>query len=240
MKVLVSPTDSELASEIGDDAILSSLPETKGADVLIYTPLGLYGLQRKRVPEDFVASVNDGRMSRETSLLRDNCDFKRLICEGSFRYRSDGTLIVGRKFPGVYTRERIRGMLFDIWHVKGIPYDYTEDMKDTVRYIRYIIKYFSAQHHDSLFVRPSTKSKWVTPTSSEKDLWLLQGFDGIGPGLADAIIKQFNGRVPLQWTCTLEELKRIPRLGKMADEIYYRLQPPKKETLLDKINKLKR
>lgn len=259
MKALVSPTDSELAYALGNDALISSIPEQKGADVLIYTDPGLFGIQRKVIPGDFVSSVNDGRLSRETTLLQATCRFRLLLCEGRFRYYPDGTLVMGDKVPGKYNFARIQGMLFSVRYVKTIDIDYTDDLDGTVKYIRYVMSYFAENKHLSLYTRPSAPSDWFKPSTSEIHSWILQSFDGIGPVLADHIVKHL-GRMPIKWDCTLEELYKVPRLPrKKAEEIWNTLnktersqeilknfslqhskQEQPQETLLDKLRRLQK
>lgn len=214
MKVLVSPTDSELARVLGYSAIISSLPEEKGADVLVYTKQGLFGVQRKKLPHDFILSIEDGRLARETSLLSKSCKFALLICEGKFRYYPDERLALIPGKPSRYTRGQIHGMLYDIKYVKGVDYDYTEDIEHTARYIKFLADFMDKEKHLGLYTRPGAKGKWIIPTSRDIDLWLLQGFPGIGPTIAESIIKTCGGRIPLRWACSYSELLSAPGLGR--------------------------
>jgi Fanconi anemia group M protein len=242
MNALVSPTDRDIMEQLGDIAISSQIPEQNGADILLYTSQGMFGIQRKRFPEDFVSSMNDGRLARETSMLKEHCKFRLLIIEGIPKYYPDGNLVKPRSMPGHYTRKRIRGTIYNIRYVKGIDIDYTESLKDTVDYIKELIEFFTDTKHLGLYVRPSAPSTWIVPSSDETLLWVLQGFSGVGPQLAENIIKHF-GDIPIKWTCTLEDLKKVPRLGnKVAEEIYKQLgskidNTKNGETSADKINR---
>lgn len=249
MKALISPTDGELAVELGDDAITSSVPEQKGADVLLYTPVGVWGMQRKKVPGDFISSVNDGRLSHETTLMAANCQYRVLVCEGQFRYYPDGTLAISDKVPGHYNYGRIQGIRFSIKYVKGVEIEDTDDIKGTARFVQYAMKYFSETKHLSLYTRPRCPRDWYIPSTSEIQSWILQSWDGIGPVTADHIIKHL-GRMPLKWDCTKEELMAVPRLSrKKAEEIWNTLNEvstghvpttAKGQSLLDRINQIKR
>jgi ERCC4-type nuclease len=213
-KFLISPSEKALAQKLKDDAIVSTLPEEKGADILIPSSAGLYGAQRKEVPHDFILSVTDGRMTRATSLLPKDCKFAELLCEGRFRYWPDGRLIMpGRREPSRWTRKQIRGILFDIKYVKGITVEYTEDIDDTVNYLRWIQDSLSRGKHLGLYKRPHAEGAWYVPTCKDIWSWLLQSFPGVGPSTADAIISHF-GTIPLRWTCTQAELERVPRLSR--------------------------
>lgn len=214
---LISPSEVKLAEKLKGSVIISSLPEEKGADILIYTKQGVVGIQRKEVPNDFLQSINDGRIARETSLLPKNCKFCLLLLEGHFKYWPDGRVAIGRKEPSRFTRAQIHGILFDIKYVKGVDYDYTDDLDDTLAYIKTVAQLMDREKHFGLYSRPGgQKGTWIIPTAKETHSWVLQGFEGIGPALADSIIGHF-GQIPLAWTCSLEELMKVPKLsGKRA------------------------
>lgn len=218
MKALLSPTETELSKVLGDSAITSSLPEERGADVLLYTTHGVFGIQRKAVPHDFISSIEDGRMARSTTLLQSSCPFRLLLCEGRFRYYPDGRLDLGPRVPTHYTVKHIRGMLFDIRFVKNVEVDFTDDIRDTAHYIRALVEFFGKEKHLGLYRRPGAKGTWGAPTPEDIDLWLLQSFQGIGVTLAGNIVERFGGKVPLQWSCSLEELRSVPGLGKKRAE----------------------
>lgn len=228
VKVLLSPSEVALAKKLKDGAIVSPLPEEKGADILVYTNQGLIGLQRKEVPNDFISSFTDGRMARATSLLVESCKFTRIIAEGGkFKYWPDGRLVTGKidpktrkPEPSKFTRSHIRGMIFDIEFIKGIVIDWTDDLDDTVSYIKALPEFVNRNKHLGLYTRPSAHGTWYVPTAKDIHLWLLQSFPGVGPAIADKIVEQFGG-VPLSWTCTLEELMSVPRLRpERAREMY--------------------
>lgn len=219
--VLLSPSERELSHILGKNAITSTVPEEKGADALLYTQYGLFGIQRKAVPHDFISSIQDGRMARLTSLLKDTCQFRLLLCEGRFRYYPDGKLDLGPRVPTRYTYRHVRGMLFDIRYVKGIEIDHTDDVHDTADYILTLAEFFGKKKHLGLYTRPSAKGAWGVPGPHDLGLWLLQSFPGIGPTIADSIIEQFGGELPLRWNCTLDELCATPKLGvKRAHEMW--------------------
>jgi ERCC4-type nuclease len=208
---LISPTENELAKLLGDKAIVSPLPEERGADILIYTSQGTVGIQRKAVPCDFISSVEDGRLARCTSLLSKSVKFPLLLCEGRFKYFPDGHLLIRPRVPSRYTRSSIKSLLMDIKFIKGVDYDFTEDTHDTVHYMKVLTDFIEKEKHFGLYARPSAQGVWIIPTAKEEELWILQGFSGIGPATAEKVIKHF-GRIPLEWTCTLEELCRVDGL----------------------------
>lgn len=219
--VLLSPSERELSHILGGNAVTSPIPEEKGADALLYTKHGLFGIQRKAVPHDFISSIQDGRMARSTTLLKELCQFRLLLCEGRFRFYPDGKLDMGLRVPTRYTYRHVRGMLFDIRYVKNVEVDWTEDVHDTADYILTLAEFFSKEKHLGLYTRPSVKGVWGVPTKHDLGLWLLQSFSGIGPTIADNIIEHFGGRIPLRWSCAARELAQVRGLGrKRAEEMW--------------------
>jgi len=247
-RALLSPTEHKLADKFKSEAIVSSLPEKKGADILVYTRQGLIGLQRKEVPNDFLSSFTDGRMAQATALMVKSCKFHRIIAEGRFRYWPDGRVVTGqidlktrKPLPSRFTRSHVRGMIFDLEFVRGVTVDWTDDLDDTVAYIRALPGFIEKEKHLGLYTRPSAQGTWIAPSANDIQLWLLQSFPGIGPTTADKIVQKFGG-VPLRWTCTLEELMSIPRLSKeRAKEMFSSLSGPKQPTgLADRIESIRR
>jgi len=57
-------------------------------------------------------------------------------------------------------------------------------------------------------------SPWGKPGNAEYARHLLMGLPGVGVELADRILKEF-GNIPWQWTCTMEDLMRVPGMGKV-------------------------
>lgn len=201
---------------MADDAIISSIPEEKGADILIYSIEGLLGIQRKEVPHDFLSSVIDGRMARETSLLAECCQFRVVLGEGAFRYFPDGSVATGVP-KGVkafqrFTESSIRKIIFDIKLIKGVDVDFTKDLADTIKYIKTAHEYLTGTKHVGLFQRPKAQGAWGSPTSRELHSWILQGFPGVGPGLADAILRHFK-RMPIRWDCSYNDLLKVSKIG---------------------------
>ncbi len=197
--------------------MVSSIPESKGADILLYTESGLAGIQRKEVPSDFISSFTNGRMVRTLALMKEGCVFTRILCEGHFKYYPDTSVDMGRYKGGKpikarFNKKHVKGMINDIQLVHGVIVDWSDDLADTVLYLRSLRGFLATSKHMGLYTRPNAKGLWNVPTSKDVELWILQSFPGIGPVTADAIIQHFGGEVPLKWTCTFEELCRVQNI----------------------------
>jgi len=223
--VVLSPSDEELYAKMKSWAITSLITEQKGADILIFSKNGICGIQRKSVPTDLILSLQDGRLSRETTLLRDSCAVAFLVPEGRMRYYPDGTVVSNtKKVTYRWTKRSIRKALWEISTVKGVIIQPTEDLDDTVEFIRDMVDFMNADNHLLTFKRPGCPAQWGTPTMDEMTLWILQGFPGIGVGLARKVMESF-GSVPLAWMCDLEDLKKVPGIGRNRAEKLWNMLP---------------
>jgi ERCC4-type nuclease len=222
--LLVSPTDRDLLTLLGDVAMSHSLPEQHGADVLIVAAeQGKMAIQRKAFPDDLLASLDDGRLARELALLsRTECPV--LIVEGRPHWTADGHLMAS--WASRWTRQQLRNLIRSVWLTHGVMVEYTDDINDTADSVVELDKWFRKKVHRSLLTRPKQAARDSWGTSSLEDVmkFLLQGFPGIGTVLADAILERFR-RVPLSWNCTLDELKSVPGIGnRRAKELWELLQ----------------
>jgi len=222
--ILVSPTEHDLLPVLGGKAMSHSLPEQHGADVLIVAAgQGKMAIQRKAFPDDLLASLDDGRLARELALLsRTECPV--LIVEGRPQWTADGHLMAS--WASRWTRQQLRNLLRSVWLTHGVMVEHTDDINDTADSVIELDKWFRKKVHRSLLARPkqAARDSWGTRREDDVMKFLLQGFPGIGTVLADAILERF-GRVPLSWSCNLDELRSVPGIGeKRAKELWELLQ----------------
>lgn len=188
------------------------LPERRGVDVC-WRALGCWwGVQRKQI-DDLVSSLKDGRLQREVAqMTADNgVSMPHLIVEGQIRFTSEGVLIRdgwGQDF----TRRQWRGLMWSLQQA-GISITYATTQRETVEIIADLYAWSQKERHGSLRSRPGPEvGEWGTRGSRAWQRHLLQGFDGIGPEIADAIVEHFGG-VPLQWTADVVEMLAVKGLG---------------------------
>lgn len=204
--LLISPAEPKLIKELG---IVHSLPETYGADILFSSENGLCGIQRKEFPNDFLASLYDGRLEREVAQLQ-RCDyFRALVFEGKPRWLTNGQLDNNYR---AFSKSQLLSLQHSLW-LQGIFTVWTTDVMDTVDYIYGLVKWAGRTKHLSLLKRPNPQGIWGTASAEDWSRHLLQSFQGVGPELAQRIVQKFNGP-PLQWTVTEKELMQVEGLGK--------------------------
>lgn len=210
---LVSPGEKKFL-ELSPNSIPSSQPEEVGADILAYTSRGKLGVQRKHVPDDFIASFEDGRLSKELPALRESVTFPVLLLEGDFIYNKMDLLMVGGR-ESRYTKTQVRNILRSIRYVQGIDVERSADIEDTVAVVNELVGWIEAEKHDSLYSRPSIRSEWGVASRVERQLHFLQGFPGVGVNTARKILDRFGslGRV-VKLVPTDAELMEVDGLGK--------------------------
>ena len=215
--ILVSPSEpAELREALS--AVSSPLCEEKGADILAPTSKGLLGIQRKEIPSDFLASLEDGRLTRELPPLSKGVDFPILLLEGIFIYDTDDCLRVGGR-PTRYNRLGIKRLLRSVFYSHGIYVEHSGSLSETFTVVKELIDYFS-HDHISLFTRPKLQGLWGKPIPSEQISYFYQGVPGVGVVLAQSLTKIFSKPADLV-IASLDDLKAIPQVGKQrAARIY--------------------
>lgn len=199
----ISPTEPSAIKLLGT---VSSLPERYGADVLLLTPLGTVGVQRKECT-DLVKSVHDGRLAKEVAQLQ-ALSIAILIVEGKWRWTVDGQSLTARG----WSRASHRGLMLSL-QSSGLWVEYTDGLDDTIAFISQLEKWATKPRHVSTRTRPNPSSSWGKAGSRDWGVHLLQSFDGIGADIAGRIYDEFGG-VPLRWSVTAEDLLTVPGIGK--------------------------
>ena len=222
MAFLVAPTEpNELKDSL--DAIVSSICEERGADILTYlknseNKVITVGWQRKTV-SDFVASLIDGRLNKEI-LLMQQVSFPVLIIEGTMHFSNEGYLYRNDGKLTKFSKQQLRNLERSCKYAFNVQIEYTSSIEDTADAIREMMVWLRKDKHDSLRRRLPLQSDWGVSSQTEQQLFFLQGIPKIGSQLAENIIEHF-GDIPMQWNCTEEDLREVNKIGKKkAREIY--------------------
>ena len=207
--MLVSPAEPPALRALGE---VSSLPETLGADFVLFTANGLLLVQRKRV-DDLVASVHDGRYQREMGQLCSAEAYARVVCiEGDWRFDQTGKSLAIRY--STWTRKSWHGIEMSTQHL-GIHMVRTDSLTDTAEWLGQAEAWYGKAEHLSLAIRPKVPAGvWDDP---ERHFWLrvLQSFDGISAKTAGAIYDKAkeDGVELLGWQVDRAWLLSVPGVG---------------------------
>lgn len=215
--IWVAPTEPPALKAIATR--VSLLPERFGVDVFAIPPTTrrYFGIQRKDT-RDLIASITDGRLAKEVTQMA-RLPVAILVIEGRFKWTSDGHL--ADAYASRFTRTQLRRYLAGI-HAAGIWVDRTDTLTDTIDAVHDYMGYFDKSQHLSLHRRPGPEGSgiWGKPSSRDWQLHLLQGFEGVGPTTAAAILDEFGG-VPLQWSVTKKKLAGVKGVGKKRVEMLW-------------------
>lgn len=225
MAFLVSTSEHDIVA-LGY-GIPSTLPEEYGADILILSPRGMCGIQRKRFPEDLFASLNDGRLARELALMN-ALEWRVLVPEGRPKFDPSGHLL--SEGNSRWTKASIRNLMRSMKIQHGVDVEWSDDIEDTVEIAHEFEDYLSKTTHRSLLTRPKsnkTQDEWGMFNQRDWARFFLQGLPGVGSTLAESIadycIKKYGKAVPLSLDLLPEELMEIPGIGKKRAKMFYDL-----------------
>jgi Fanconi anemia group M protein len=201
----VSPTEPIPFSKLGET---SSLPERHGVDFFWVANGITWGIQRKRFPDDFLASLSDGRLAKELAQMQ-SLDRPMIVLEGLGTWTNDGYLL-DQKFHA----SQLYGWMLSCFFEKQIPVFQVRSERDALFFIDRVEAWSLRKSHHSLSRRPKPKGNmWGQKENKDWGIHLLQSFEGIGPSAAQAIYEHF-GHIPLQWTVTEKDLMEIEGIGK--------------------------
>jgi ERCC4-type nuclease len=203
--MLVAPSEPLQFKHLGKS---SPQPEHFGVDFLWWVghERRFAGCQRKEV-SDFSASVRDGRLAKELAQWEPLCQVL-VVIEGTIEVHGNEVII------NDWTHMSVKQWQALIWKMQdvGAKVTGTVNQADTAEIITMFQTWTKKVAHSSLSARAGVNSTWGKPTSREFALHLLQGFEGVGKGLAERVYDHF-GRVPLSWDVGVEGLMEVPGIG---------------------------
>lgn len=212
MKLYVSPAERPPITELGPT---SAMTEEFGADIVLLTDTGIIGIQRKQFPGDFLSSFRDGRLSSSLTKLS-KLPRRILLLEGVARWDFNGLLEGDARDRGfsTFSLAQLRGITWSAFSELGVETHWTSSPADTVQYVKDLQRWAEKGRHDTVLRRPNqVRPEWVRNWSArDSQRWVLQGFDGVGPEMANKILDHF-GYMPLEWTATEAELAQVPGIG---------------------------
>ena len=214
--LLLSPTEGKLVNLL-PAPVVSSLPEQYGSDIMALLLGKRLSIQRKEI-SDFLASVVDGRLTRESAQIC-AADYRVLIIEGPIISDLEGHFLIdGRRQH--QTLKGMRNIIRSFVLKTGAIIEYTQDIHETVRCILELVDYFGRSEHLSLYHRPSPSWEWQIPSQEELHLWILQGLPDIKVSRGRLLLKSFGSPVNV-FNATQEEIAEVRGIGaKLAKGIY--------------------
>jgi DNA excision repair protein ERCC-4 len=197
---------------IGVDIMVHPKPEDHGVDFLWRTRGAWHGVQRKEF-SDLLASMHDGRLSKEIGQMRAGVALPLIVVEREPRFTSEGVLIDGGWSGRPFTYGAWIGLQASL-ATEGVGVIMAADLNATARVVVALHGWSMKPSHNTGTARPgpASTSKWGTPTSREWGIHLLQSFPGVGAETAGAIFDHF-GRVPMSWDVDEDALRGVAGVG---------------------------
>jgi len=161
---------------------------------------GVVTVERKTAG-DFIVSIIDGRLFRQVANLKKNCDHPVLLIEGNpFR--------TGLKM----SRSAIRGALLNVQTVWKVPVVYSQSLEDSVELMQIMTHQFK-----KMATVMTLRAGYRPRRLSTRQLYVLQGFPGVGPYLAKRLLNHF-GTVAAVLDASSEKLKGVKGVGRVTAE----------------------
>ena len=205
----VSPTEPIPYSKMGES---SPIPERYGVDFWWVANAKTWGVQRKKFPDDYLASLKDGRLTKEFGQMQ-QLDHPIVVLEGLGSWTDDGMLVDQQYHLG-----QLYGWMMSAFFEMGVPVFRVKNQRDFLHFLDRMEAWSKRKTHWSLSRRPKAKSNmWGEKGNREFGIHLLQSFESVGPAAAEAIYDHF-GKVPLEWSISEEDLVEIKGIGPKTAE----------------------
>lgn len=166
--------------------------------------VGGYAVERKTV-SDFRASIFDKRLFSQMSNLS-SFDKRLLLLEGSF-----SAMVEGRD------KNLFRGTILSVVEKYRVPYVCTLDESDTAHCLLLL-----AKRESKLRGKPSLRASKKRVSLSDAKQFVLEGFPGVGPSLANKLLTRF-GSVRNFCNASYEELLSVEGLTPLKVESLKRI-----------------
>ncbi len=183
-----------------------------GYDITLFTKFGRVGIERKKVPSDLLASVEDGRLGKEILAMREECSIMIVLFHGRMRFLSDSKLNLGKRLSR-WTDKGIRNLRRTIQFVEGCYIEDAANDIEMVKVINEIQDYLDGKQHLSTKGRTAIRTDWIKSTYQERLRYFYDGLPGVAASGAQKIASRF--KTPLElYGASVEEIMEVPRMGK--------------------------
>ena len=197
-----------------------------GFDMMLYTESGPIGIERKHVPDDFLGSVQDGRLNREIQAMRQETQVQIVLLHGRMYFDRSGALRTWRRRPQRYnqgkpwTRKGITNLKRTLQYVEGVYIEEAVNNADLVQVVSDLQTYFDQKYHLSIKSRPKIETNWLVPTKGERVVYFYSGL----PGIATIGAKKFYEHFPCPldlFGASIEQIMEIRGIGKSTATAIY-------------------
>lgn len=214
--MLVSPTESPAARTLGS---ASWRTEDFGVDFLWAAHGNWWGVQRKAL-KDLVASVEDGRLSKERLQWSELWRCYLIIETGERggaapRTMPNDTIVTLGSWGRPWTGAQLRSLTYSLMD-QGVMVVWTADESETLLRVVELEIWSKKDNHHAATTRPAARANVFGERGNrEYGVWLLSSLPGVGPEMAGRIWDHFGG-LPVRMTCGMDELTKVKGVGKVT------------------------
>jgi len=171
------------------------------------------GIQRKRFPEDLLASIEDGRLSDQLTKMAP-LDRPCVVLIGYPAWTRDGELVF-RSYSGrSWNFDSIWGAVASIAFEAGVGTFWVRDEGEFVDLVKTMDRWNHREKHSTVRTRSRARAKGWGMSVRLQQAHFLQGLPAVGPELAERIVAHFGG-IPMRWTVKAKDLMAVPGVGKV-------------------------
>lgn len=217
--ILCSPTEraairqplDRLARAHAIDVEISALAERKGVDFAWHHNGRWWGVQRKEL-HDFLASLDDGRLTKEIAQMNAHVTMPIVALEGRIALTNDG-MVMTKGYGRPITWSSLRRRMLTV-QSRGIGVFQTDGHAGTAELIVDLYEWSMAEGHTTATTRPKPTADWGKLTNRDFQVHLLTSLPDVGRKTAEAIIDTL-GRCPVRIDATVAELMTVPGIGRV-------------------------
>ena len=209
MTVIVTTNEPKKIKQLFEDRV--ELP--MGFDFKLYTESGTVGIERKAVPGDLLASIEDGRLKNEILAMRDDCDFQVILLHGTMRFDKNDRLMLSSTRKSRWTKTGIRNLCRTLEWVENCYIEEAKNNQELVEVIDDLQRYLNKGRHLSLKGRPGIQRDWIKPTKFERMIHFYDGVPGVAPVRARELAKAFPSPMDI-YQASVEDISKINGFGK--------------------------
>lgn len=161
----------------------------------------------RKTANDFINSLIDGRLFEQCAALKENFERPFFVIEGV----SDAAELLSERRVNP---KAVRGALISLKLDRGMPVFYTRDAAGTAELLHHVAEREQLMEKKENRLRGERKPL----TLEEKQLYVIEGFPGVGAKQARRILEHF-GSIKRFVNATLGSLQRVDKIGgKKAQE----------------------
>jgi ERCC4-type nuclease len=199
-----------------------------GYDFLLLTNRGSFPIERKAIPGDLIASVQDGRLQREFISMREtNPNLYLILLHGEFKFKGQD-LIMPSKKQRIWTKKGIRNLMRSLQLMEGAVVERAKNDEELVEIINEWQKYLDEDTHRSIRVRPRIDTDGFSPIRVERIRYFYAGLPSssedkircIGMEKAKTLQRAFPNPIDLYKT-SIEDIAKVEGFGKKLSEGIY-------------------